>query len=401
MTPDERTRRDRRDGTRRDADDETTPTLQLVRNAEGPEPDPAPTEDVPAPPAVAPGHRSPVDDARELLASADPVAYHRMLSGLVRANHHSVLQALPYNAALEFHDPSCVVVEPKPQGLDTIELYAGAAYPDFEKVLLNAFRDPAVGHLLNSLYHLLFNEGRNVAIVTNHGQIIDIALVGGALILAMCEEGRSFGVLGEHVSVPELADRVNVLVSRMVTTRQAFNIPAIQVLQCGARTFLTVPQTASRRRAKLDSDLVRANNVVARHELDLRMAEGGQMLLMAASGSQDLSLAAGLMQKVRAQWRQRRGFDPGEQDTLHLQPIYDGTISLMLNSRYVLPVAISLDPSAPACALGSLTRVREKEDCHRVMEWIADAHQQATGTPTIYHRQEDDLLTQVRQLVKL
>jgi hypothetical protein len=148
--------------------------------------------------------------------------------------------------------------------------------------------------------------------------------------------------------------------------------------------------------------VVRANNQVMRHELDLRMSEGGQILLMAASGSQDLSLAAGLAQKVRTQWRQRRGAEPAEDtDTMHLQPLYDGTIQLMLNCRYVLPIAISLDPASPTCGIGSLTRVREKDDCHRVMEWIAEAHQAGTGVPTIYHRQEDDLLTQVRALVKL
>jgi hypothetical protein len=88
-----------------------------------------------------------------------------------------------------------------------------------------------------------------------------------------------------------------------------------------------------------------------------------------------------------------------DSDTLHLQQLYDGTMQLMLNCKYVLPISISLDPSSPALVVGSITRVREKNDCHRVMEWIAEAYQNATGTPAIYHRQEDDLLTQVRALV--
>ena len=107
-----------------------------------------------------------------------------------------------------------------------------------------------------------------------------------------------------------------------------------------------------------------------------------------------------MVQKVRSQWRNRRGIDPGNTNTLHLQPLYDGTTQLMLGCRYVLPIAVSLEPSAPAVEVGQVTRVRDKDDCHRIMEWIADAHQQATGVPTIYHRQEDDLLTQVRSMVK-
>ncbi len=339
--------------------------------------------------------RSSVEQARQMLVDADPVSYYRMLTGLVRASHSSVLQELPYNPALSFHDPSVVVVDPEPTSIETIELYARAAYPDFDKVLYGAFDDPENDQTLTALYHLLVNEGANVALVTNHGQIIDIALVIAALEAAMLRPGRSFGVLGEHTSLEEMADRSNVLVSRMVTTRQAFSVPALQVLQSATRTFLSVPQTANRRRAKLDPALVRANNVVMRHELDQRLSKGGQLLAMAASGSQDLTIPQ-LMKKARSAWRQRRGDDPGEVPTLHFQPLYDGTISLMLSCRYVLPVAICLDPATPACAIGGLTRVREKDDCHRVMDWIASAHQEATGTPTIYHWHEDDLLTQVR-----
>jgi hypothetical protein len=346
--------------------------------------------------------RSAVEEARGVLAEVDAASYHRALSSLVRAGHHSLLEPLPYTPSLEFHDPTCVVVEPRPSGVETIDLYANAAYPAFESVILSAFRRPEVEAQLTDLYHLLWGEGANVAVVTNHGQIIDIALVVGAMIRAMCAPGRTYGVLDDHIEVEDLAPRMNVMVSRMVTTRQAFSVPALQVLQCGARTFLSVPQTHSRRRAtRLDPAAVRANNILVRHELDRQMSEGGQVLAMAASGSQDLSLAAGLVRQVRSQWARRRGVDPGETDTLHLQPLYDGTMQLMLACRYVMPISVSLDPGAPAVEIGALTRVREKDDCHRIMEWIADAHQGATGVPTIYHRQEDDLLTQVRALVKL
>ena len=99
---------------------------------------------------------------------------------------------------------------------------------------------------------------------------------------------------------------------------------------------------------------------------------------------------------MRATWRQRRGHDLGDVDTLHLQPLYDGTIKLMLDCSAVLPLAISLDGSKPACEIGAMTVVREADDCHQIMEWIAAAHERGTGTGTVYHRQEDALLTQVR-----
>jgi len=342
----------------------------------------------------------PLEESRALLAAVDPEDTYKSLLGLSRSGHGDLLQALPYNRALEFHDPTCVVVEPDPTGLEPVELYTHAAFPDFDRILLQPFRDPRNEHLFNHLRHALFTEQQNVALVTNHGQVIDIALVLGAFLMTMCEPGRTYGALGATVDLADMASRTNVLVSRMVATRQALGVPAMQVLQIGARTFLSIPQTPSRRRARLDPTMVRANNVVMRHELDTQMAKGGQLLAMAASGSQDLSLAAGLVRKARDAWLKRRGEEPPEESTLHLQPLYDGTINLMAACDYVLPLAISLDPAAPACVLGEMTKVGERQDCHRVMDWIAAAHEQATGVHTIYHWNEDDLLSQVRGLTE-
>lgn len=340
-----------------------------------------------------------IDDARAILADADPEATYRAMLTLSRAGHSDVLQALPFNPSYDFHDPKVVRIEPEVHGLDTIGLYARAAFPDFDRLLLEPFSDPTRDDLLNHLRTLLLHDGGNVALVTNHGQTIDIALLLAALLTSLCAPERTFGVLGAHVDLDEIAPRCNVLVSRMVATRQALGIPALQVLQAACRTFLSIPQTASRRRVRLDRDLVRANNVVMRHELGEQLDHGGQLLLMAASGSQDVPLAGSLAKRARDSWLSLRSEEPPDvAQTLHLQPLYDGTMTLMESCDYVLPVAIALDRSAPCCVLGQMTRINQREDCHRVMEWIAGAHEEATGIPTVYHWHEDDLLTQVRSL---
>jgi len=337
--------------------------------------------------------------ARELMAGADPYATYRSMAALARTTPGDVLQALPYSAGLPFHDPTCVVVEPEPSGYDTPHVYARAAYRDFDRVLLAPFTTATNAHLLAEIYHRLTIDGSNIALVTNHGEIVDIALVLAALVLAVCDPNRTFGVLGERADLDEIASRCNVLVSRMVTTRQAFSVPAVEVLSSMCRSWFSIPQTASRRRVRLDPELVRANNLVMRHELHRQLERGGQLVAMAASGSQDLSLAANLAQRVRATWRQRRGVEP-DGPSLHLQPLYDGTIHLMLTCGYVIPMAISLDPAHPACEIGGMTRVREASDCHAVMDWIASAHQETTGIATIYHHHEDPLLTQVRDILR-
>lgn len=342
-----------------------------------------------------------VESARRLLESCDDVSYYRSIAGLARPSHGSLLQPMPYSADLDFHRAACVVAEPSSDSVETVHLYGRAAYPGFDRLLIRAFEDPACRHLLTDLYHGLCLEGRNIALVTNHGQIIDIALVLGALVVTMCADDRTFGVLDERTSIEQLSGRVNLLVSRMVTTRQVFSLPTVQVLQTFCRSFFSVPQTASRRRVKLDPELARANNIVMRDELTRRIDSGGQLLAMAASGSQDLSLAANLVQRVRSTWRQRRGEDPvDDAPSLHLQPLYNGTIGLMLECGYAMPLAISLDSTHPEVVIGGITRVREADDCHRVMEWIAGAHQEATGVTTVYHRREDDLLTQVRDVLR-
>lgn len=341
-----------------------------------------------------------VERALELLTEADPAAYHRSMTGLLRSNARSLLQPMPYSPSTPYHDPRCVVVEPDQSGLETMRLYCHAASPDFDRLLGDPFNDPALDHLIASVYHGLMNEGINVALVTNHGQIHDIALVLAALVLALCNEDRTFGVLGERTNLEEISLRSNLLLSRMVAATQVFSIPTTKVLQSMCRTFYSVPQTASRRRAKLDPELARANNCVMRDRLERQLADGGQLLAMAASGSQDISLAAGLARKVRTAWRQRRNEEREDAPSLHLQPLYNGTISLMLTCHYVLPVAISLDSKHPACVVGGLTRVRTSEDCHDVMHWIAAAHETATGIDTVYHPREDDLLTQVRAALR-
>lgn len=339
--------------------------------------------------------------ALELLSSTDPAAYHRSISSLLRSGADTLLKPMPYDETKPYHDPACVVVEPQQQGLDTMRLYSRFAYRDFDKVLAEPFNDPRFDHLLTSIHHLTVNEGKNIAVVTNHGELHDIALVLSALVLALCDENRTFGVLGERTSLEEVSERSNLLLSRMVAMTEVFNIPTTEVLQVMCRTFYSVPQTASRRRSKVDPELARANNVVMRRQLEMQLEKGGQILAMAASGSQDIRVAAGVARFLRHAWRGRRGEDRNaDAPSLHLQPLYNGTMNLMMTCDYVLPVAISLKPEHPACELGGLTKVRSTDDCHAVMHWIAETHERATGVVTEYHPREDDLLTQIRDALR-
>ena len=340
------------------------------------------------------------DSARELLEGCDHEAFYRSVASLARPGHGSVIQTMEFDSELGFHRADCVTVEPKPQGLDALHLYAKAAWPSFDEDVLASFMRPENAVTLADTFYRLTEEGGNVALVTNHGEIIDIAVVLAGFVIGSIHRGAQFGVLGEDVTVDGYVPHMNLLVSRMVASTAAFGLPTMNVLQSLCRTYLSVPQTVSRRRAKIDSTLARASNVLARHELAQQLDRGGQLLAMAASGSQDLRLASGLIAKVRSNWRTMRNEEPREQPSLHLQPLYDGTINLMLATRYVLPIAVSLNRSHPACVLGQLTRVRSAQDCHDVMHWIAETHQHTTKVVTVYHQQEYALLDQVRTVMR-
>lgn len=347
-----------------------------------------------------PPEQPPIEAAEQLLAGLDAASEYRAVEGLARHGHGSLLAPIDFDPDLPFHDPSTVVVQPEPVDSDLIHLYGRGAYPDFEEHLLAAFGSTDVTHLLNDLYHSLVYDGINVALVTNHGQIIDIAVVLGALELTMSDPERHFGVLREQMSLADIAQRSNLLLSRMVISRQVFGIPTPRVLAGFCRAFYSIPQTHSRRRSKVEPEVARANNLVMRDQLAGQLEKGGQILAMAASGSQDIRLAANVAARLRTSWRNRRGEERDDQQSLHLQPLYNGTISLMLACRYVLPVAISLHGEHPACVIGEMTRVSEPDDCHDVMTWIASAHEEATGIDTVYHAHEDDLLTRVRDAIR-
>ena len=109
--------------------------------------DPPPVADEPARTGQQPG-QDPLDAAEAVLAAADAESTYKSLLSLARTGHGELLQTLEYNPSLEFHDPTCVKVEPEPQGLDAVDLYAHAAFPEFDRILLEPMLDPRYDHLL-------------------------------------------------------------------------------------------------------------------------------------------------------------------------------------------------------------------------------------------------------------
>ena len=150
------------------------PKLHLVSDGEE---EPAPVtskpESVPEPARRRPSPRAASQPARAAQAdrlseaeahcshSADPESTYKSLLQLSRPSHGDVLQALPYNKALEFHDPRCVKVEPEPQRARRDRAVRPCGLPGVRLgSCWSRSTIPANDHLFNSLRHLLFTRER-------------------------------------------------------------------------------------------------------------------------------------------------------------------------------------------------------------------------------------------------
>ena len=236
--------------------------------------------------------RTTVEAARDLLASTDAQSYYRMLTSLVRPSHSSVLQELPYTPASPFHDPACVVVELEPTNVETLEVYARARRTPLDRVLAPAFVDPAIDQ---SCLTALSRPARHRGVQRRGGdepRSDHRHRVGdGGDESTPVRAGSHVRRAGTHDHGGGDRGSVNVLVSRMVVNpaglqRSGAAGPAVgdPDLPDGA------PDPESTSLEARPGARGRANNKVMRHEFDVRLSDGGQLLAMAASGSQDLSL---------------------------------------------------------------------------------------------------------------
>ena len=243
----------------------------------------------------------------------------------------------------------------------------------FSKITQSFYDNKA---LLDSMNEKI-TGGENIVVVTNHGEIYDIAIIQAALRVALAKHAFDSG------EAPLAADRFNLIVHRMISqlgipdeSSPEGAAPALSILQLVGETFLSFPRTETAKKAHIPPELDRKCTELMLDRLSLKMSQGGQILAFAPSGSKDESIRdkLGMRRKV-------------------IKPVNAGTYRLMRQEKtWILAVGVALDQEdGPACSISDLTQCESDEDCHQLLESIAERHARLTGIKTFYARKQADL----------
>jgi|GEM_PF-2087880 len=217
----------------------------------------------------------------------------------------------------------------------------------------------------------------NIVVVTNHGEIYDIAIILASLRLALSKHAV------DQEREPMHANHYNLIVHRMISQlgiadeRNPENVaPALSILQLVGETFLSFPRTENAKKAHIPPALDKIcteNMLYALHE---KMSEGSQILAFAPSGSKDESILDRFGKKRNV-----------------IKPVNRGTYKLMQQpNTSILGVGVALDHhDGPVCSMTELTVCDNDEACHDLLDSIAERHSKLTGIKTLYARKQADL----------
>lgn len=280
-----------------------------------------------------------------------------------------LLRSMDYSAQKPYHQLETVLMPTTPIGNRDLAPIGPAAHSAFP-MIPEALRQHQ--HVLALIAAEMASRGRNYTLVTNHSNVIDIALVLGAWRM----ESEAW------LTPEEFSSRSSLVISRGITTTElvAAGLPdlsAVEVIQLFANVVLSFPATPTVRDKTFPDGLVGLSNQLTKLEVSWLQAQGGHLLAIAPSASHDLH------------WRRK----------VHMQPLKTGTMQMMRG--VVIPVAVTLDPplrstQPPACTVLTPRLLRTNDDCHAVMHAIAEQCYRQTLIPHEYHEKETSI-QRVRQ----
>jgi len=238
-------------------------------------------------------------------------------------------------------------IESKPDSLDEVVNTATFAEPNFTAVLQKLHSDSAYTNSLSQLGEDLL-AGENIIVITNHGEIKDIAVTLAAYYSAIKQTG--------HINGREYDFQTNILLSKMVAHLGFYGESAVTILgkMCN-RQYFSFPKTESIRNSRIAPFVVDTYNKGLRRAIKSRFSDGGNLFAIAPSGTVD----------------KPSGDDPNQ---LTLATVGTGTVEMLTSrSTKVLPVAIwSQDNQFIFEPLGIPRHMRDETDIHDTMNDIAN-----------------------------
>jgi hypothetical protein len=223
-------------------------------------------------------------------------------------------------------------VEGEPAAAAVVESIATTADDRFPWLSYALQAEEDKNHSVSLLGEILAG-GNNVMLVTNHGDLIDIALVEAAVYSILDKKNYQF--------------RSSIVISKMVSML-AYKLgddaaPAADVLKLLCNDiYLSFPRTESVKKSglgKLLPDLITRENKKLRAIIDGDLEEGNMLLGIAGSGTTDK-------------------LSPTIANTYVLGSLATGTARMMMQPRtYVQPVAVWLKGKEPYINLCGIPRI--------------------------------------------
>ncbi len=191
-----------------------------------------------------------------------------------------------------------------------------------------------------------FKNGDNIIIVTNHGELIDIALVEAAFYSVFKKADMAFNT--------------SIIISKMVTML-GYKIgndiaPCTDVLKMLCDDiFLSFPRSETIEKTafmKLVPDEIDRHNRLVRKSIGRLLMKGTNLMAIAPSGSKDKEIS---------------------KNNYSLGSINPGTIAIMRAEKtFVLPIAVWLKSDQPFMEICDIPRkIQSDEDAHQTMITIA------------------------------
>lgn len=245
-------------------------------------------------------------------------------------------------------------VEGDPQHAATIEYIAKTADARFPRYI-ESLQNPENKTTVRTAGEII-KSGGNVILLTNHGNLIDIALAMAGNYCVMDRSGYR----------PKTGIIISKTISRVgyVLDKEAPPVPATDVLKLLCNDiYLSFPRTESMMKSRIAnflSDDVSSHNRRLRKNIAGRLETGGYMLAVAGSGATDKQ-------------------DPADPDTIRMGRVSDGMIDMMKTKKdskkttLVLPMAVWLNgEEAVYDFCGGLQAVTHEEEAHGLMQQIAE-----------------------------
>lgn len=191
----------------------------------------------------------------------------------------------------------------------------------------------------------MLKENQNIILVTNHGDIKDIAYTLAAYYIKLKELNYNFD---SSLVVSKIISFIGVDVGTHAD-------PASNILKniCNEEYF-SFPRTKTIEESRIAGTLVDAYNERVRKAMERRLHKGGNLFAMAPSGTTDKP-------------------QPGSPNTIGLGPVGYGTTKLMAaENSFVVPVGVWLTKDEVIFEPCDIPRaIQTPEKAHGVMEQIA------------------------------